>query len=1240
MPGRQKIDAAFDFPKLTAETEEFIKLIKQSADSIKNFPKVVSIYNGGQSFADFKKAYEEMIATDAKAKKSKDDLSASYKEYEKTLNQNLQTQAKLSALQTEAAKTLAASKEQVRQKTAEIKNLTIAENAEAGSLVQMKAQLALLTKEYDKMGAARRSSQEGSNMLGQIKATSDAIIKLEADSNRWQRNVGNYSSASSVLTQSLNDVRIQLDNLAKSGNSNSEQVANLRKEEELLNQVLNENVQGFVTMAQEIRVNEQALLKLESAGLADTNAYKGLQTQIAASKRAMTDFKQEQKLLSSPAPALQAATMAGKALAATYAGATGVTALFGEENSKTSQKLMQLVAVMSILQAITSANELLEKKSVFTKIASGLVDKANASWITLKNFALNGSVAATAASTTSTAVNTTATTAASAATSIWAGTLVALRAALIATGIGAILVLIAAVAMAFINSSSSTKTWEKTLKDLDKTNKDVADSLRQMGKTIEEVADNYITKLKEASKSLREELGKLPKEAMTAQAVLQGLLNKQDELSVRFARKTALEQGNPLFFMKRIMGIGENSDDVLKEIEKNNSRVSDVNNGIVLSAVQKGREAFRNKIEQRKKDAVEELSVNEELDVARLKSIGKTEKQIFDVQQSYQKKRALATIENNTILLGSYKLELKNLQANSPGSENIDKVQNKINELTKEGADARKKLLVDEYNFKDQLRQKNIANAQKEREALFLIEKLSIDSEIEQQKAISEIQGLPASTRMEARKKEYDEELKLAKLSEQNELAKAKAEKATAGQIEQIKRQSAKNIIDIENKLADDLRTIRREAAQQQKADEEKEARTFKEGIATKEAASLKNTLDSELQINSLNSKRLIEIELDRYKKGIINKEQYEERKTKIETDETKKRLDNQIAYYKSLLLIPNLPQDQKDAATAGLNAATTAKNELTDKGKETDAFNAEAKEKKAFDKKVERLQQYVTLAKKAEEVIGGFINARITREKNALQAKQNMIDANYAKEVAAIQASTLTEEEKANKLKVLEAERQVQTEQINKKKKQLDEQKARFDKKANMANIGMETALAVVRALGDKTTPLWLRIALAIAVGAMGALQVAAVAATPVPTYFKGRSKYDPYEGPAIAGEYRPEVLKRRDGSVEIIAKPSLINVQRGDEIFPDTSVLKSGAIMPLSKVNSLLAGAMTTTMDTHSRDLENKLDQMSRDNKETLQWHAAQLKNAIKSKAPVNVNVFVSDFKNSDYIRRNVKQ
>lgn len=93
--------------------------------------------------------------------------------------------------------------QQMRQTEKQIQNNIKQQKAQQDSLVQLRAKLANLNKQYDEMSGFDRIGVKGQELQRTIKGLSDQISGLEADTGRYQRNVGNYKSALEGLSGSF-----------------------------------------------------------------------------------------------------------------------------------------------------------------------------------------------------------------------------------------------------------------------------------------------------------------------------------------------------------------------------------------------------------------------------------------------------------------------------------------------------------------------------------------------------------------------------------------------------------------------------------------------------------------------------------------------------------------------------------------------------------------------------------------------------------------------------------------------------------------------------------------------------------------------------------------------------------------------------------------------------------------------------------------------------------------------------
>lgn len=143
-----------------------------------------------------------------------------------------------------------------------------------------------------------------------------------------------------------------------------------------------------------------------------------------------------------------------------------------------------------------------------------------------------------------------------------------------------------------------------------------------------------------------------------------------------------------------------------------------------------------------------------------------------------------------------------------------------------------------------------------------------------------------------------------------------------------------------------------------------------------------------------------------------------------------------------------------------------------------------------------------------------------------------------------------LTESERAR----LEADREQREDEIRQRQRQEQIRQARFEKAFNIASIIANTAVGVSKALAQGGFILGIPQAAVIA--GIGAVQLAAAIAQPIPQFEKGKTAGNNYEGPAIWGEKRQEVKLSKDGTIEVSPKKianHLTHVKKDDIIFPN---------------------------------------------------------------------------------------
>lgn len=141
-----------------------------------------------------------------------------------------------------------------------------------------------------------------------------------------------------------------------------------------LGQVANaqeEVIKGQTSLRTQLRANQQALAQLALAGKQNTEEYKKLRDEAGKLKDAISDAAAEISQAGSDTRGLDKALRATNVLVGGFAAVQGATALFGKESENLQKTLLKVNAAMSILAGLQQIQEELNRKdSIFTSAAA------------------------------------------------------------------------------------------------------------------------------------------------------------------------------------------------------------------------------------------------------------------------------------------------------------------------------------------------------------------------------------------------------------------------------------------------------------------------------------------------------------------------------------------------------------------------------------------------------------------------------------------------------------------------------------------------------------------------------------------------------------------------------------------------------------------------------------------------------------------------------------------------------
>lgn len=234
-------------------------------------------------------------------------------------------------------------------------------------------------------------------------------------------------------------------------------------------------------------------------------------------------------------------------------------------------------------------------------------------------------------------------------------------------------------------------------------------------------------------------------------------------------------------------------------------------------------------------------------------------------------------------------------------------------------------------------------------------------------------------------------------------------------------------------------------------------------------------------------------------------------------------------------------------------------------------------------------LQGFADIANGITSIMSSIFDSRI----EALEEEQEANEEAYEQEVERIESlqesgAISTEEAEARK-RAAEDRTKVKEEEIAKKKAELEQKQARWDKANSIIQAGIATALAVTKALPN--------FVLAALVGAMGAAQIAVIAAQQIPKYAKGTS--DHKGGLAIVGDGGKREGVITDNGVYVTPdRPTLVDLPKHAQVIPDIRTLTSleGIVSDFGRLDKRMreerdAGVMIN-LETDNSGLEQRVD------------------------------------------------
>lgn len=228
-----------------------------------------------------------------------------------------------------------------------------------------------------------------------------------------------------------------------------------------------------------------------------------------------------------------------------------------------------------------------------------------------------------------------------------------------------------------------------------------------------------------------------------------------------------------------------------------------------------------------------------------------------------------------------------------------------------------------------------------------------------------------------------------------------------------------------------------------------------------------------------------------------------------------------------------DLAEEEAEAEIAAINSVTRA-------------------DERAQKERQKNLKKWLQTASQAIGTIGSLVSAVYDGQIDRIEEEQDINDEKYEKDVERYEKQAeqgaISEEEAEARKRSAKAATEAKNEELEKKKQEIAHKQAVWEKATSIAQAGIATALAITEALPN--------IPLSILIGALGAIQVATILATPIPSYAEGTKDGAHPGGKALVGDAGKHEVVMYAGKAWVTPDtPTLVDLPKGAQVFPDVS-------------------------------------------------------------------------------------
>lgn len=287
-----------------------------------------------------------------------------------------------------------------------------------------------------------------------------------------------------------------------------------------------------------------------------------------------------------------------------------------------------------------------------------------------------------------------------------------------------------------------------------------------------------------------------------------------------------------------------------------------------------------------------------------------------------------------------------------------------------------------------------------------------------------------------------------------------------------------------------------------------------------------------------------------------ITQQEYAELEYQLKLNYARKTAEAAIDALESELATANLSTDKREKLEEKL---AKLKADLAQKEAEAEieAIDKVTKaDEKAQKERQKNLKKWLQTASQAVGTIGNLVSSIYDGQIQKIEEEREANEEKYDEDIERIEnlaeSGAISEEEAEARKRAAKDQTEAKNKELERQKQEIAHKQAVWNKGVQVAETGIATARGIMEAfqLGPIAGAV-----MAAVIGAMGAMQVATILATPIPSYADGTKGNDRHPGgTALVGDAGKHEIIMYSGKAWITPDtPTLVDIPKGAQVFPD---------------------------------------------------------------------------------------